>query len=99
MVGHVTRDGRNFKKPTPVAAGPEQQVGLRKAIVQGTAEIRDAEGNLKGTFEFGGEGETHLTPEQFEQEFGVPVITPENQEKHPVEQGGSENGGDSNNDG
>jgi hypothetical protein len=84
MVGHVNRNKQPLVKSADeqVPAGTHS-VGVAKGEVHGVAEIRDKDGNLKGTFTFG--GPTDLTREQLEQELGLQI---------PVTPAGESNGGD-----
>lgn len=71
------------------STAPQQQVAAPLGEVHGVAEIRDANGNLKGTFTFG--GPTGMTREQLEQELGISI---------PLVTGGEkQNGGDPDHDG
>lgn len=47
-------EGANAELSEAAGEAPQHNIGMPQGELRGTAVIRDKEGNIKGTFEFGG---------------------------------------------
>jgi hypothetical protein len=91
MVGHVNRKPHVYEYAADQKLEtPEPQVAVNASVgeINGTAVIRDADGNVKGEFKFG--GPTDLTLDEFKEAMG---LNQEKQEEVDSNGGDSDNGG------